>query len=333
MPIQISLIGLGRTGTSIGLALKRKADSAGLRLVGHDSSLEMAKRAQALGAIDAAEWNLPAAVEKADAIYVCVPLSELRKTLDDVMPYVRAGCVITDTAPLKLPVIEWAAGLVPEDRYYIGGYPIPNPAFLHEAATGHEAARADLFDGGLWALVPDANASPEALKLINDLSRLIGATPFFVGAMEFDGLMAGIGTLPALAATALLRVVAGGAGWADGRKLADRTFATATAPASYTGPGALRAAALLNQVSVLHLLDALLNELGALRQAIAAGDPAAIEKAAAQAAEARESWLAQRKQSNWEADELPKRDIPTPAGMLKQLVGIGRWGEIKKKKE
>src|SRR6185503_13173180 len=129
--------------------------------------------------------------------------------------------------------------------------------------------------------------------------------------LEFDGLMAGIGTLPALAASALVRAVTGGPGWADGRKLADRTFATATAPVSYISPPALRAAVLLNQASVLHLLDAMLEELNLLRKAVAEGDPETIEKAAAQAAEARDSWLVKRKQANWEADELPKRDIPT----------------------
>src|SRR6185503_5627766 len=151
--------------------------------------------------------------------------------------------------------------------------------------------------------------------------------------LEFDGLMAGIGTLPALAAAAIVRAVTSGPGWADGRKLADRTFATATAPVSYVSPPALRAAALLNPASVLHLLDTMLEELNALRRAIAAGDAAAIEKTAAEAAEARDSWLAKRKQANWEADELPQREIPTPSGMLKQMVGMGRWGEVKKKKK
>lgn len=333
MPIQITIIGLGRIGASIGLALKRKAGLASLKIVGHDLTLDIARQAQSTGAIDVAEWNLPAAVEKADAVYLCVPLSELRKTFEEVVPHVRVGCVITDTAPLKLPIIEWAARLVPEDRYYIGGSPIPNPVYLHDGATGHDAVRADLFDGGLWALVPDANASPEALKLIDDLSRLAGATPFFVGALEFDGLMAGIHTLPTLAAAALLRAVTGGPGWTDGRRLADRTFATATAPVSYASPPTVRAAALLNQASVLHLLDEMIAQLNTLRKAIANGDEATIEQVLAEVTRARETWLAQRRQSTWEADELPKRELPTPAGVLKQMIGLGRWGEVKKKKD
>lgn len=324
MPIQITIIGLGRVGASLGLALKRKAAAANLKIVGHDRDLQQAKAAQARGAIDAAEWNLPTACEAADAIYLCVPLSAMQAVLEDVAPNAKPSCVITDTAPLKTPVLEWAAAVVPADRYYIGGTPIPNPAYLHENATGLEAARADFFESGLWALVPDGDASPEALKLIDDVARLAGATPFFVGALELDALMAGTQALPALLAASLMQAVAAAPEWADGRKLADRTFATATAPLSFYSPAAVRSAALLNSANVLRLLDAQLAGLSALRQAIAAGDSAALDSLLIEAALARESWLSQRLAANWEADELPKRAIPSAGSLLRQMVGFGR---------
>lgn len=323
MTIQITLIGLGRVGVSLGLALKRQ-QTASLKITGHDRDLELTKKAQALNAIDAAEWNLPAACETADVIYLCVPLSALKEVLEEIAPYAKPGCVITDTASVKSPVMEWAAGLVPEDRYYIGGTPIPNPLYLHESATGLEAARADFFEGGLWALVPDVNASPEALKLISDLAQLAGATPFFVGALELDALMAGTHTLPALVASALMGSMANSPEWGDGRKLADRGFATATAPISFTGSSAVRAEALVNSANVLRLLDAYLEQLGTLRAAIAAGDEASLESLLTQATLAREGWLTQRRAANWEADELPKKYMPTVGSMVKGLFGLSR---------
>ena len=330
MPIQITLIGLGRIGASLGFALKRKAQEASLKIVGHDIDIQIGRAAQAKGAIDAAEWNLPAACEKADAIYLCVPLSEMRKTMEEVILNAKPACVITDTAPLKSPLIEWAAELMPEDRYYIGGAPILNPAYLHD---GSIEPRADLFDNSLWALVPDANASPEALKLINDLARLIGATPFFVGASEFDALIVSTNTLPALAAAGLLRVASASPQWADARKLADRVFATATAPASFASPSATRAAALLNSPSVLHALDSFIEQMTSFRRAIAEGDAGAIEGRLTEAAIVREAWLEKRRAANWEADELPAKEMPTATSMFKQMVGLGRWGEAKKDKK
>lgn len=324
MPIQITLIGLGRIGTSLGLALKRRAASAQLNIVGHDRDLQTAKMAQSRGAVDRAEWNLPAACENADAIILCVPLSALRQALDEVAPNAKPGCVITDTAPVKTPVLQWAAELLPADRYFVGGCPILNPVYLHEGAIGPEAARADLFDGGLWALVPHADASPEALQLVGDIAQLIGAKPFFVGAAEHDSLLAVTGTLPALAAAALMRVAAVSPEWADARKLADRTFATATAPVSFSGPAAVRAASLLNRASVIHSLDAMMDQMKALRQAISDGDEKEVEAVLTEAAIAREAWLVKRRQANWEADELPDTEMPTPGQMLRQMVGLRR---------
>jgi prephenate dehydrogenase len=324
MTIQITIIGLGRVGVSLGLALKRQAESRNLKIIGHDRDLELTKKAQALAAIDAAEWNLPVACENADVIYLCVPLAALQEVLEEIVPHVKAGCVITDTAAVKTPVMEWAAATLPADKEYVGGTPIPNPVYLHESATGLDAARADFFEGGLWALVPDVNASPEALKLISDLATLAGATPFFVGALELDALMAGTHTVPALVAGALMGSLAAAPEWTDGRKMADRGFATATAPISFASPAAVRAEALINSANVLRLLDAHLEQLQALRAAIAAGDAATVESLLTQATLAREGWLTQRKAANWEADELPKKYMPTIGSMVKGLFGLSR---------
>jgi prephenate dehydrogenase len=330
MTIQITIIGMGRTGTSLGLALKRKAETARLKIVGHDSELQLIKLAQSKGAIDVSEWNLPAACEDADVIYLCVPLSEMRKAMEEVIPYAKPACVITDTAPLKTPLIEWAAELMPDDRYYIGGCPILNPAYLH---TGDDAPNADMFDKGLWALVPDANASEDALKLINDLARLVGATPFFVGAQEFDALMAATNTLPALSAAALLRVVSAAPDWPDSRKLADRAFASATVAAALGNPSGVRAAAHLNSANVLRLLDTFIEQLTILRKAVASGETADLQSPLVDAVITRDGWITKRREANWEADELPKNELPTPAGMFKQIIGLGRWGEVKKDKK
>ena len=319
---QITIIGLGRIGTSIGLALRRNP-AAKLLVVGHDRDISIAKLAQAKGAVDRAEWNLPNACENADVIVLCVSLSALRTALQELAPFAKAGCVICDTAPVKAPVLEWAAELIPAERYFVGGTPILNPTFLHDGLTGLDAARPDLFDGGLWALVPHDDAPENALKLISDLARLVGAKPFFMGAEEHDALMAGTSTLPALAAAALMRAVSNSAGWADARKLADRTFATATAPLSFVSPTAVRAAAVLNPVSTLHHLDALIDQLNALRKAIAGRDESALDTLLHEAALTRELWLKTRGASDWEAEEAPKMEMPTVRQMMGQMIGLG----------
>ena len=56
---RVTIIGLGRIGTSLGLALK--ASQPKLEIVGHDLAPDRLGAARKLGAVDRTEWNLPAA--------------------------------------------------------------------------------------------------------------------------------------------------------------------------------------------------------------------------------------------------------------------------------
>ena len=79
-------------------------------------------------------------------------------------------------------------------------------------------------------------------------------------------------------------------------------------------------------------LDELIEQLSALRRAIAAGDTPAVEAMLAEAMIGREAWLAKRREADWEAEELPKNNTPTAGQMLGQMIGfgLGRRGEKKK---
>ncbi len=52
----ITIIGLGLTGTSMGLALQREAGE--FEIVGHDKLPEVAQAACKAGAVQRTEWNL-----------------------------------------------------------------------------------------------------------------------------------------------------------------------------------------------------------------------------------------------------------------------------------
>lgn len=332
MPIQITIIGLGYTGTSLGLAIKRRADSR-ITVVGHDRQLEASKQAQAQGAVDRADWNLNNACESADLIMLCVPLSALREALGEAAPFAKEGCVLSDTAPVKVPVLKWAAETLPAGRYFVGGSPVLNPAYVYEGLASAASAHADLFDRGMWALASTVDTPKEALKLVSDLVVLVGASPFFIGAAEHDALMAGVHALPVLLAAGLVGVAGRSPGWPDGRKLADRMFAAVTAPVSLSNPTAARAAAVLNRDEVVRCLDDAIKQLTALRGAVADGDADALDSLLTEAAIIRESWLKQRGAGDWRAAELPAAADAPPAGdTLRRMLGLGNWPGRNRKK-
>ena len=70
----ITIIGLGVTGTSLGLALQRSEGN--FEIVGHDKSPEASQQARQLGAVQRAEWNLHRACEGAELIVLATPIDQ-----------------------------------------------------------------------------------------------------------------------------------------------------------------------------------------------------------------------------------------------------------------
>src|SRR5512138_2037017 len=150
MTVQITIIGLGQIGSSIGLALKARNLDA--RLVGNDKEMGTAKEALKLGAVDEVKYNLPSSVSDAKIVILALPFAGIRETLEIIVPDLQEGTLILDTAPSKATIAAWAKELLPPGRFYIGLTPAINPNYLHGTDFGAKAARADLFDKGLMVV-------------------------------------------------------------------------------------------------------------------------------------------------------------------------------------
>lgn len=326
MPIQIALVGLGRLGGSIGMALGARN---GLQIAGFDHDPDVGRVAQSRGAVHRAEWNLVNAVKGADLVLLTIPLSEQRDLLAALAPSLREGCVVASVAPLLGPPLTWAGELVPAGRFFVATHPILNPAHLYTGDAGLDAANANLFARGLWAIAPAPACAPEALKLVGDLVMLLGASPYFVDPTEHDGLMGGVDALPALLALALMQAAAASPGWGEMRKLADRGFATATTPLA----GAERAPLTLNRDSTLRYLDAALAALQSLRERIAAGQEAALDELLAEAVHLRAQWLADRERGDWDKLEKPPVEMPSAGEILGRMLFGGLLSRKREQKK
>ena len=64
MAVQLTIVGLGQIGTSVGLALADQTELVYRR--GHDREHSAARRAEKMGALDKVSINLPSAVSEAD---------------------------------------------------------------------------------------------------------------------------------------------------------------------------------------------------------------------------------------------------------------------------
>lgn len=322
MTVNITIVGLGRIGGSLArrLVLPRQGALDQLRVAGHDHDAALARQAQRDGALHKAHWNLLQSVEDADLVFLTGPLADQRESLRVIASDLRAGSVTAAVGPLLGPPLAWAAEMLAgrSERHFVACHPALNPTQLYTGESGYEAASADLFEKGLWALAPAPNCTPEALRLVADLVRLLGAFPYFVDPDEHDGLAAAAETLPALLAIVLMQTASASPGWSDTRKVADRSFATATVALVDADPAALRA----NRGNALRYLDAALGELHALRQRLADGEVAGVDEALAQATQRRAAWLADRRRGDWEHLGEAAANLPTAGDMLGRfLVG------------
>jgi len=326
MPIKLTLLGLGRLGGSLALRLNANPD---LALSGYDGEPEVAQHAVRQGLLKRADWNLRRAVEGADLVLAALPYAELPHVLAAIAPDLRAGCVVAALGPLLGPPLAWAESRLAETAYFVAVHPSLNPAHLHTGEVGLAAARADLFERGLWAMAPALNCPPEALKLVADVAHLAGASAYHMDPAEHDGLAAASEGLPALFAAALLRAASASPGWEETRKIADRALATASAALADADPVALA----LNRDNLLRYLDLAQAELTALRGLLATGnaDTAqnALALALAEAATLRNAWRYDRQNAAWDLPEATAAVVPATGEMIGQML-LGKWGRPRK---
>lgn len=312
MTVNITIIGLGQVGTSIGLALADYTDK--VQRTGHDKSREQAAKAQKLGALDKVEFNLPRSVENADVVILSLPFDAIAETLKFIALDLRPNCVVVDTAAYKTPIADWTRTHLPPGCQYIGL--VPGPSLNHLAGV-ERLPHADLFRGGLFGLVSLPETSGEAIKLVSNLVTLLGAQPFFLDMAEADNLMASAHILPQLLATALLDMTVETPGWREMRRLAGRPYAVATLnAASQDDPAGLAHAALGNPQASLYTIDAFMQTLASLRAVIAEGRTDELVQRVKQAYDRRDTWWLDRANGNWQNIEFGISERPQRPSLL-----------------
>lgn len=290
----VTIVGLGRLGASVGMALK-EAD-LGLEIVGHDADSSLGKTARERNAVDKTDWNLVSAALKADILVLALPSSELADTLSVIGEDVQAHAVVLDMTRQKAAGLELARKYM-RQGHYVGVRPVLAAQMLRDGRTGIDAARPNLFKESVFCLMPAPDADPKAVETAVNFGRILGATPYFVDPAEYDGLAQGVETAPGLMAAAMFNAIHDAPGWRDILRFADLPFAQATAPLQ-AGPELARFA-LQNRIAALRWLDALMENLADIRALIAEKDEERLEALVVDLEQKRAAWLLEREENNW----------------------------------
>lgn len=318
MTVQITIIGLGQIGASMGLSLAAHKES--ILRVGHDKKTGVEQEALKKGAFDIVEHNLPSAVKDARLVVLSIPVSQVRGTLELIAPDLKPGTVVLDTSPVKADVAKSAKELLPEGCYHIGLVPALNPESLHNLQFGLDAARPDLFSNSLFLVDTPPGTPEEAMVLAMDFVRLLGAEPLLSDLIESDGLMSTTHLLPQLVAASLLNATIDQPGWQEARKIAGRAYAAVTAGLAYQDEiDSLRMSVLQNRANLVRSLDVTIAALRGFREDIEKGDEDGVTARLEAALEGRQRWLRERMAVDWK-NETRSETFEMPS-FTKRLFG------------
>jgi len=323
MTIQLTIIGLGQIGGSIGLALGEQGNN--FQRTGTDIDGSVMAQARKIGAVEKTTANLYTAVENAEIIILALPLDQIEEMVKAIAPAIKSGAVVMDTAAVKAEIARWMVEILPGSCSYVGLTPVLNPRYLHSESFGIMAAKADLFQDGLFCIATPPGTNAKVIKLAVDVVQRLGAGPLFVDLYEIDGLMAAVHFLPQLMSIALLSATLGQPGWNEARKIAGRSFAEVSGPAAHLDDAeALTTAARLNRENITRKLDDVIATLRGIRQEIAQQDLERLESRIKEAKAGVDQWWQERGGGNWLATELPRSVTPpTSAEVMGSLFGFG----------
>jgi prephenate dehydrogenase len=196
---QITIIGTGLIGGSLGLAL-RAAGYAG-RIVGCDRG-PVLDRAKAMRAISAGTEDPVEAVQGSDLVVLATPVGAIIDLIERVGPLVARDALITDTGSTKKEVMDRARAVFGDKapQRFLGGHPMAG-----KEHGGVENAESKLFLNAAWIVTPQPGQNLEQgnIKEFCELLERIGARLVQLEAGEHDQMCAWISHLPQMIATAL----------------------------------------------------------------------------------------------------------------------------------
>lgn len=261
--MRVHVVGTGLIGGSLGLALTR----AGHRVTLADQSPTAAALARDLGAGALEDADVP------EVVVVATPPDVTARLVEAALRE-HPGAVVTDVASVKGSVLRELTGAGVDLSRYVGAHPMAG-----RERSGVVAARADLFEGRAFVVVPGPQTREDAVALVARLARDVGAAVVTLSPEEHDAAVAAVSHVPQVAASlvaARLEDLAESAVGLAGQGVRDVTRIAASDPALWTQILAANAPAVL--AVLRHLrddLDGVVEALTALSDRAGSESPAA----------------------------------------------------------
>ena len=313
---RIAVIGTGLVGTSIAMAAVRAGDV----VRGWDADPDTLARAAERSGLAPAP-SLEECVRGATLAFVCTPIPSLAPLVVEAL---RLGpdAVVTEVGSVKSHVLDEVERLADSSSLgrFVGGHPMGG-----SERSGPDRASPAVVDGVVWVLSETGHTDPAASERLAAWIERVGANPVRMDAARHDRLVAMVSHLPQVASTVLMGLAATEeAGEPEILLLAAGGFRDLTRLAA-SSPHLWSDILLANREAIVDAIDLYVARLNEMRDLVRDDRAQDVERAFADAKEARLSLAAKPQvKSGVAVLQVP---IPDRPGVLGELtVALGEAG-------
>ncbi len=198
---QITIIGTGFIGGSIGLAAK----TIGLAdvVVGTDINNEAIEQALAVHAIDQGQTNLLRAVKGSSLVILASPVETFEEIIRSVVHTLDPETILSDVGSVKGQPIFNIEALLPPHLYFVSAHPIAG-----SEKSNALASHPDLFNGKHCIVTPTSATNKNALNIIRSLWEAMGSIVTPMDPLLHDKIFGAVSHLPHIIASATLNSIA-----------------------------------------------------------------------------------------------------------------------------
>ncbi len=188
---EITIIGPGLIGASLGLILKNKKIAK--KIVGIDVSKKNIKDAIDNKSIDEGRLKIDEKIKRSDVIFICTPVSLIDSIANQIFPYLSNHSIVTDVGSVKNCFTKRTIKLYEKKSFLLPGHPIAGTEH-----SGAKSAKLNLFLNKWCILTPIKKK--KQVSIISNIWKRIGAKISIMSADQHDKIMSITSHLPHLIA-------------------------------------------------------------------------------------------------------------------------------------
>ncbi len=197
---QVTIIGVGLLGGSLGLVLKEQGLAKTVLGIGRrQPNLELAVQ---LGAIDRFFSEPHEAVRDSDLIVLATPVDTYVSHVQRWGQDVSSGAIVSDVGSVKGQLVFDLEAALPSKVNFVGAHPI---AGKEKSGVAHSTSQ--LFDKARCIVTPTPNTKVEALAKVRSLWEKAGSEVLSMDPMVHDWVLGAVSHPPYIAAFSLMHAL------------------------------------------------------------------------------------------------------------------------------